>query len=359
MKKSILIAICITVIAVLWVLSGNITKDDDVSEGAPSTETLTETGLPSVQVESLTSEILNDTISVTGRSQAARQVSIAAETAGQIATLSVNKGDRVVKGDVLAKIQIKDRAARVTEAQQLIKQRQIQYNAAKKLSEKGFSSTVRVAESRAQLEGAKASLKQAQVELGNTVIRAPFDGVINDTMVEVGDYVTNGTALVALIDLNPMKITGFLTEKQLVKIQEDSTARIAFLDGRNAIGNVSFIASAADPQTRTFAFEVTVPNDDMAIKEGLTSKVSIPTKQVSAFKISPSILSLADDGTVGVKIVSDENIVRFVPIRLLKDTKEFLWVTGLPKNIRLIIVGQEFVVTGQQVDPIETSSNQP
>ncbi len=359
MKKSILIAICITIIAVLWVISGSFTKESVAPEATLPSEQLSGTDIPSVQIQLMSAETLNDTISVTGRSQAARQVFIAAETAGQISTLAVNKGDNVRKGDLLAKLHIKDRAARVTEAQELIKQRQIQYEAAKKLSEKGFSSDVRVAESRAALEGAKASLKQAQVELGNTVIRAPFNGVINNIMVEVGDYVTHGTELVDLIDLNPIEITGFLTEKQLVKVQEGSMANITFLDGRDITGTVSFIASAAGPQTRTFAFEVTAANDDMAIKEGLTATVSIPTKKVSAFKISPSILSLTDDGTVGVKIVSDEGIVRFVPIRLLKDTKEFLWVTGLPKTIRLITVGQEFVITGQQVNPVKEGHNSP
>lgn len=358
MIKSISFAVVIAILAVIWVMSGVVgQKDQQTTQNkAPSEVTLSETEIPTVQIKSLSAETLKDNVSVTGRTQAARQVFISAETAGQIASLMVEKGDVVQKGDLLAKLEVKDRSARVTEAEQLIKQRQIQYDAAKKLSKRGFSSDVRVAESRAQLGSAKALLKQAKVELSNIVIRAPFAGVINNKMIEVGDYVTNGTQLFDLVDLDPIELTGFLTEKQLVKIETGGSAQATLLDGRVVQGEITFIASAANPQTRTFTIEVTAPNQDMAIKEGLTAKISIPTKQVQAYKISPSILSLTDDGTVGVKIVDESNIVQFVPITLLKDTKEFLWVGGLPDTIRLITVGQEFVIEGQEVDAIHEGS---
>lgn len=358
MIKSISVAVVIAILAIVWVMSGVVGQNDENAQQQeePSQLSLQETDIPTVQIKSLTAETLKDTVSVTGRTQAARQVFVSAETNGQIASLMVEKGDIVKKGDLLAKLEVKDRSARVTEADQLIKQRQIQYDAAKKLSERGFSSDVRVAESRAQLEAAKASLKQAKVELSNIIIRAPFSGVINNKMIEVGDYVTSGTQLFDLVDLDPIELTGFLTEKQLVKIEAGGNAQATLLDGREVSGEITFIASAADPQTRTFTIEITAPNPDMAIKEGLTAKISISTKQVQAYKISPSILSLTDDGTVGVKIVDENNLVQFMPIILLKDTKEFLWVGGLPDSIRLITVGQEFVIEGQEVDAINEGS---
>lgn len=363
MIKSIIVAVIISIAAILWVASGAINKNPTAQgqNQEPTQEAgLSEVEIPSVQIRAMTADILKDTVTVTGRTQAARQVFVSSETSGQIASLSVDKGSIVSQGDVLARLEAKDRAARVAEAEQLIKQRQIQYDAALKLSEQGFTSTVRLAEARAQLETAKTQLKQATIELSNIVIRAPFDGVINDKMIEVGDYVTNGTQLFDLVDLNPIKMTGFLTEKQMVKISQGSAAQVTLVEGNIIDGEVTFIASAADPQTRTFILEITASNEELSIKEGLTAKIEIPTKEVVAYKISPSILSLADDGTVGVKIIDDNNIVQFVPIRLLKDTKEFLWVGGLPDdNVRLITVGQEFVMAGQQVNPMNESTSTP
>ncbi len=95
-----------------------------------------------------------------------------------------------------------------------------------------------------------------------------------------------------------------------------------------------------------------MPNEDYLIKEGLPSEITIPLAQQKAYKISPSVLALLDDGSVGVKVLDENDVVLFLPITLLKDTPDYLWVSGLPDNIRLITVGQEFVTQGQTVKPI-------
>lgn len=355
MKKSIFIAIFIAVIATLWILSGVFGEKLSAEDTeAPTEEALNNASsdVPEVRVQNLTAQMMNDSIEVTGRTQASRQVMLGAETDGQIATVLVNKGDVVEKGTILAKVGLQDRAARVNEAQQLLNQRQIQYDAAKELTEKGFNSRVRMAEAKAQLESARAQLKMARVELSNINIKAPFDGVINDQMIEVGDYVSKGTKLFEIVDLNPVEIVGFLTEKQMAHVTEGVEVTTKFLDGQVVAGKITFIASAANQETRTFKIEVTIENQDYQIKEGLTAKLQLPVNEAKAYKISPSILSLSDDGSVGVKTVSADNIVRFMPISLLKDTPEYLWISGLPEKVKIITVGQDFVVPGQVVKPV-------
>jgi multidrug efflux system membrane fusion protein len=358
MKKSVLIAAVITIVAVLWVLSGALAPDSNQNETdsnqAPAEETLKEGELAEVRVRTLSAQMMQDQVDVTGRTRASRHVNVRAETDGQIASIQVEKGARVKKGDILARLRLEDRSARVLEAEQLVNQRQIQYNAARELTEKGFTSRVRLAEAEAQLETAKAQLKQARVELSNINIKAPFDSVVNGQMVEVGDYVSVGDEIFDLVDLDPIEIAGFLTEKQVALVEEGTEAKAEFLTGDSITGTVTFIAAAASEATRTFEMEITAPNPGLTVKEGLTATVHIPIKETQAYKISPSILSLADNGTVGVKIVNDQDMVEFVPIKLLKDTPEYLWVGGLPAQIRLITVGQEFVVNGQQVKPVES-----
>ena len=138
-----------------------------------------------------------------------------------------------------------------------------------------------------------------------------------------GDFVSSGSEIVTVVDLDPIEIIGFLTEKQLAGVEQGATAKIALLDKTNIEGDVTFIASVADEQTRTFRIEISVPNADHEIKEGLTAKITIPLKEVKAYKISPSILSLADNGSVGVKIVDNQNIVRFVSNYLVKRYARF------------------------------------
>ncbi len=358
MKKSFFIAVFILLLATVWVLSGVLGNKDNNAEVNEVVSSNSEPEQPQakkeieVRVADLEAQLMKDDVIVTGRTQASRKVNLSAEISGQIVSILVEKGGIVSKGAIIAKLGTQDRGARVSEADQLVKQRQIQYNASKDLSEKGFNSKVRLAEARAQLESARAQLKQARVNLSNINIKAPFGGVINDQMVEIGDYVSPGTNIVSLVDLNPIEISGFLTEKQLMGVSTGVESGIEFLDGQKVQGTINYIASVADEQTRTFQMEVSVANPELKIKEGLTAKIKIPLAQVEAYKISPSILSLSDKGSIGVKIVDENNVVKFMPARLLKDTPEYLWIGGLPEKIRLITVGQEFVVEGQTVNPV-------
>lgn len=353
MKKPIFIAIIIAVVATLWVLSGVLSNQEAPETTEPNNAELNEVdSLVDVRVADLRAEFLKDDVEITGRTISSRKITMRSETEGQVSSIQVDKGERVTKGQILAKLKIKDRGALVLEAEQLLNQRKIQFNAAKELSEKGFTSRVRLAEAKAQLESASAQLKQARVELANIHIKAPFDGIINNQSVEVGDFVSKGDEMFGLVDLDPLKISGFLTEQQIINLSEGSPATALIIPAQEVEGIVTFIASAADPDTRTFEMEMTLPNPDYKIKEGLTAKIKIPVQERKAYKVSPSILSLSDVGAVGVKTVNADNIVEFKPVRLLKDTPDHLWIGGLPDNIRLIIVGQDFVTSGQEVNPV-------
>lgn len=361
MKTSFFIALVIAVVAIMWVMSGvvgNSRTDNPKNTSEESATISSAQEVPEVRVKTMSAELMKDVVDVTGRTKASRRVALKAETDGRVISIKAEKGTLVKKGTILARLELEDRSARVLEAEQLLNQRQIQYNAARELSEKGFNSRIRLAESLAELESAKAQLKNAKVELSNINIRAPFDGVINNQMVEVGDYVSTGDDMFDIVDLDPIEITGFLTEKQVEFVSEGTVTEAEFLKGNIVTGKVSFIASAANAETRTFEIEVTTDNPDHYIKEGLTAKIKIPVKETNAYKISPSILSLSDDGTVGVKIVNENDEVEFKPIRLLKDTPDYLWIGGLPDTVKMITVGQEFVTSGQKVKPVSTDEGQ-
>jgi len=361
MKKSIFIALFITVIAFAWIFSGTLQKDKAPLNNINATNEVDQNStedtknITDVRVRNLSAQTMKDTIEITGRTKASRQVMVAAETQGQIETLNVEKGAYIKAGQVIAKLKAKDRHAKLDEAKQLLKQREIQFRASKELNAKGYNSKVKLAQTKAELETARALVKQAQEELRNIIITAPFSGIVNQQLVEIGDFVTTGEALIEIVDLKPIKISGFLTEKQISHVKEGDDISAILLNNVLVDGEITFIAAAADIQTRTFEMEMTVDNEDSSLKEGLTAKILVPYEQENAYKISPSILSLADDGQIGVKIVNAQNIVEFKAVELLKDTPDYLWVAGLPNTVRVITVGQEFVIEGQEVNPIQSN----
>ena len=118
----------------------------------------------------------------------------------------------------------------------------------------------------------------------------------------------------------------------------------------NIKGIISYISPTAEEDTRTFRIEITIPNQDFSIKDGLTATIKIEGRQVKAHKISPSILSLMDNGEIGIKIVNNNNIVEFFPVEVVSDTNEGMWISGIPEVSNIIVVGQEYASVGKKVN---------
>tara|TARA_B100000886_G_scaffold88621_1_gene58363 strand:- start:474 stop:839 length:366 start_codon:yes stop_codon:yes gene_type:complete len=114
-------------------------------------------------------------------------------------------------------------------------------------------------------------------------------------------------------------------------------------------GKISFISKSANPSTRTYKIESTVDNKSGVIREGLSADILVPISQVKAHLIPSYLISLNDDGDLGVKILNEQTVL-FNDIQIIEDTVEGLWVTGLPKDSTIITVGQEYVVSGQSVE---------
>ena len=96
--------------------------------------------------------------------------------------------------------------------------------------------------------------------------------------------------------------------------------------------------------------EIKISNTDLIIKDGLTASIEIQGEKILAHKISPSILTLKDNGEVGIKIVNNNNFVEFYQINVVSDTNEGMWISGIPNNSNIIVVGQEYASVGEEVN---------
>ena len=352
MKPSSIIAIVIALLAILWVGSGVILPSGSADDQTTAEHASQEDNAPkiaTVRVRETQAELFTTNIIVTGRTEASREIVLKSEVEGTISEIFVHKGDVATKGQKLATISVNNRQALLKEAQERVKQREIEYDAANKLAEKGFNSQVRLAQAKADLKEARSRLQQARIDVNNLKISAPFDAVVFEREIELGDYVSVGQETFHLVDLNPIHLTAYITESHLRGLKIGAVAQGRLISGKDVSGVVSYIAPRADDQTRTFRIEIDVENEDNSIAAGMTGRIVIPTTQVKAHKISPSILVLDDEGQVGVKIVDDEDIVHFVAVEILQDTIDYMWVSGIADTARIITVGQDFIGTGEKV----------
>ena len=308
--------------------------------------------IPTVRVRTITAEQRATDLVIRGRTEAVRKVEVKAEIAGAVSAVRVQKGQIVKAGDILCELNVEARLAQLKMAQATARQRQIEYEGSKSLQEKGFRSDTAVAQALAAYEGAKADVERMEKQFDNTKIRAPFDGVVDNRMVEVGDYMVPGTTCALVVDLHPMLVIGQVSENEvpLVKIGDRGWATL--VTGERAEGHLRFVAQSADPATRTFRVELEVPNDASTIRDGVTAEIHVTTRTVTAHRISPAILALDDRGVVGVRIIEQGNRVRFMPVKIISDAPDGMWVTGLPPTVTIITVGQEYVTNGEIVNPV-------
>lgn len=367
MKFSILFATLIALTAAGWILSGQFggrfnSNNRDVT--AAITQPITNAKQPisqnptTVRVrESIAQPMVNEIV-VLGRTEASRKARIRAETRGRIVSVDSPEGAALNRDQTIATISIDDRAEILLEAETQLTQRELEFKAASKLQKKGYQSRNRLAEAVTRLNAAKAYLAKIEIDIQRTTIKSPFDGILQHRDVEVGDYVKVGDPIATVIDLNPILVIGYLSERNIEKIKVGSSGYARIITGQNATGKIRYISSAAGQETRTFEVELEVANKKNRILQGLTTELRLPVGKKDAHLLSPAMLTLADNGVVGVKIVNSTDRVEFVPVTILGDTQQGMWIGGLPPTVTLITVGQEFVQTGARVIPIKQAMDE-
>ena len=117
-----------------------------------------------------------------------------------------------------------------------------------------------------------------------------------------------------------------------------------------------YVAPVASDTTRTFRVELAIPNPQGLLRAGMTAEVRLPAGEINAHRMTPALLTLDDDGNVGVKTVDEKNRVVFFPVEVVVSDSNGVWVTGLPDNARVITVGQGFVAPGETVNPVPASN---
>lgn len=352
LHRSHYIAIGIAAAILIWFTTGLFTGSNGSGDGMTAAEADSADNVaPRVRVVESTATMRLSSVVVRGRTEAKRAVEVRAETQGTVAELPVDKGARVLKGDVLCRINLDARDAQLAEAQALMTQRRLEYEASRQLAEKGYRAPTVAAASKAAYDAAQARLKQMQVEVAQTEIVAPFDGIFDDRPVDVGDYMRVGDICGLVVELNPLLVVGQVSEDRVGMLKTGAPGSARLVTGETAEGKIHFVAKTADPATRTFRVELEVPNADFAMRSGVTAEISVPGEEVLAHRIPSSVIALDDKGVIGIRTVS-EGRVKFHTVKLIDDTPEGLWVAGLPEKVTLITVGQDYVKEGQKVDAI-------
>ncbi|MDB2360932.1 efflux RND transporter periplasmic adaptor subunit [Amylibacter sp.] len=330
----------------------------------------------SVLVQKSNEQEVTNGILLRGQTEAFRSVQVKAETSGSVISQPIRKGTFVKNGELLCELEVGTKSDVLSEAkvalalsldeldasihqyelrvqaaerQKSLLKRGVGTEAAVEAAELAASSAETQSLSKRQaVANVEARINRATTELSNTKIIAPFDGLLESDTAEYGDFMQTGAPCGTLLALNPIKLIGYATETQVSKIEVNTTAGARLISGDTVSGTVSFISRSADPTTRTFLVETTVPNENYEIREGSTADIYISLAGAKGHLLPQSSLTLNSSGVLGVRIALDDK-AKFIPINIIRDAEEGVWVTGLPNSVDVIIVGQEYVTDNSNI----------
>ncbi|GAA0782752.1 efflux RND transporter periplasmic adaptor subunit [Roseibium denhamense] len=356
-KFSYLLATGIAVGIGIWMSSGTVVVGGvgDGANAVPAPADRVNEGREEafkVEVAKLVALDRQSVLEVRGRTEAEAKVAVRSETVDDVIRRPAKEGTHVSAGEILCELDPGTREARVLEAKAALAQAQLDHDAASQLVTKGFTAQTRAAQTQALLDAARARLKEAELELERTIIRSPIDGTIESPMAEVGAQLDNGGICATVVNSDPMIAIGQVSELNIGQISIDMPAEVSLVTGETLTGRVRYISPSANPDTRTFRIEVELANPDGTARDGITALTRLALPVEKAHKITPAFLTLSDTGEIGVRAVNADNRTAFYPVTVLGGEEDGLWITGLPDEITVITVGQEYVGDNEIVDPI-------
>ena len=350
--KSWLLSGGIVIVVVLWLASGQFSRDEPETVGAIEPAAAPSAQRNAVRVRTQTAEEVMRTIVVNGETAPSRVVNLAAETDGRVEYIGAERGASLERGDVIVRLDKRDRSARLAQAEALVRQREVEYAARERLKGESYVSEAQLQEALALLESARAELTRARLDLDYMTVRAPFAGALQSRAVEIGDFVKRGDPIATYVDNRTIIVSANVSEFDAQSVVTGQSAEARLATGETVRGRIRYVAPVADEATRTFTVELEVDNGDGSLRAGGTAELRIPAEVVLAHRIAPSLLTLDDAGNVGVKIINEQGEVEFVVADIALSSHDGVWLAGLPETATIITVGQGYVSPGTVVAAI-------
>lgn len=312
-----------------------------------------------------------ESLLIRGRTEADAQIPVRAETGGTLEERLVDKGAFVTAGTEVCRLDagvresvLRQAEAARAQAEAALQQAQFDLQSNTQLARRGFAAEAGLNAlkasadaARAQVAQAEAQIAQAEEELARTIVVANASGFVDDPIAEPGDVLQSGGVCVTLLDTDPLLVTGQVPETEIGQLTVGMNAAVRLVTGEEVDGRVQFVATSADPETRTFEVDIAIPNSENRLRAGVTASAVIPLDPIDAYPILSSWITLDDGGRIGLGIVREDETVAFAPVEIIAQDTEITWVVGLEPGTRVITLGADYVIPGQRVAYVDQPSD--
>ena len=305
-------------------------------------------------------ETFNHYLELQGSVETKQNLVLTPEMSGILTQVNVREGQKVSKGQVLARIDDGGIAQQKAQAQIQADLAKTTFERQKRLWEQKIGSEIQYLNAKSTYDALIESVNQINQQLAKTAVKAPFSGVIDDVITERGNVVAAGqTPLVRLVNLNDMYISSDVPESYLTTVSKGKRVEVMFpVLGKTVDAEIRQTGNFINPANRTFNVEIEVPNKDKSIKPNLTARLKINDyTNENAILIPQSIISENAKGEQYVYILKDKKADKATAEQVIITTGKTQGdnievLSGLNPNDELIEEGARSVKDGQTVKVI-------
>lgn len=313
-----------------------------------------------VVVAKVAQETVNSRLNAIGDGQAVRSVTVRPYTSGTIAQIRVESGQRVSEGDVLVELDSVEQTIAVERARLSLQDAENTLQRYNTLQNSSAISNVEVTNAELAVQTARLALREAELNLERRLVRAPIEGIIGITPVNLGDYVSTDTEIASIDDRSEILVDFYVPERFAVDLEVGQPIQALAIAraGETYDGTISAIDNRVDPASRTLRVRATVENENDALRAGMSFSVTMTFDGETYPAVNPLAIQWSNDGSF-VWSVSD-NRTRRVPIQIIQRNPESVLVEAeLAEGDPVIIEGLTQLREGAEVAVSELPAAQP
>lgn len=333
------------------VVAGGCSDDPSPSTPAQAAER------PSTRVETLLLQptSFTDEIEVTGSVEAIHDATLSAQADGTVISLA-DLGDYIPKGGTIAQLDSTEARAALEQAQARYELAQDRFERQEPLYRDSIITALEFEQVRSELTQARAALSQARERLDNTTITAPFSGTVEQRFVEIGEQLGINEPVARVMDVRPAKVVAGIPERYAGDLETGTTVQIRFkaTNISERTGEITFVGSAIDPQSRTFTIEATVPNRDRTLKPEMVAQLRVDRTTLPDALVIPRTAVVRDEAGTHVYIAEQTDSVAVAQKRNVELGAEsgarVVVESGLEPGTEVIIVGQSNLSPGEPLE---------
>jgi membrane fusion protein (multidrug efflux system) len=340
-------------------------RADASSKGAPQPleknkeRVETNAGVKPTNVKTLTlfATTLTEHIVANGTTQAIRDVTYSAEVPGRIEHLPVKLGDRIRKGQVLARIDFATLKAQAEQAETSYGLAKSTYERLSTLKDENIISQQRIDEARSNMESAESGLAIADANVKKAVVRSTYKGIVGAKLAEKGEFVNPGTPLFIVVDYSTIVVEARLPETQVAHINRNADVEVRIEALKKTFeGKVDTLIPTADKASKTFTLRVKIDNPDHEILIGMSATVRIDAVEHKDVLAVPQSAVIEEKSSRSV-FVAEKGVARRREVRLGPvQGDQVVLLEGVKEGEELIVVGQRDLEDGKPIRVISSTS---